>query len=153
MKNNVFTFNIYGREKVLRIGQKVECVYYHEYDDNVDSYKRSPLSKLIDKPFRPVKLGVIIGDAGVHPYWLAKKNKRERYLLVRFSEYRLPKPIPISCIEDVKQEAERNKEFIINSVPKMDEKGHDLDSLLWLMNLLKKEREFLELEIPQIKPR
>lgn len=102
-----------------------------------DAYKRTWLSMLIDKPFEPVKLGVIIGDAGVHPYWLAAHGRKEQYLFVKFKEYILPKPIPISCIQDALEAAERIKSFLEANIERVGEKGYSkeaFDSLSKNMN-------------------
>jgi hypothetical protein len=102
-----FISNKYGVETTLRVGQKVECSYYQEYGRwfMKSAYKRK-WWQLFDLPFKPVKIGVIVGDAGTHPYWLAEKDGKEQYLLVKFKEYFFAKPIPISCIIDAKQSAE-----------------------------------------------
>lgn len=122
-----FKFNKYGTEIELSIGQKVQCTYYHEYANSDDAYKRTFISKLIDKPFKPVKLGIIIGDAGIHPYWLSN-NKKEQYLLVKFKEYLLPKPIPISCIQDALEAAEREKIMLERDKHLIGTKGYSKEA-------------------------
>lgn len=130
MKSKTFVIEKYGNKKEFVIGQKVECIYYHEYDRayTKDAYKRTWLSMLIDKPFKPVKLGVIVGDAGVHPYWLAGNDRKEQYLFVKFREYFFAKPIPISCIQDALQAAESTKRFLEASMDRVGEKGYELDA-------------------------
>ena len=115
-----------GQRKEFFVGQKVQCIYYQEYDRNYMqyAYKRTFLEKLIDKPFEPVKLGIIVGDAGVHPYWLAGNGRKEQYLLVKFEEYFFAKPIPISCIEDALQAAESTQRFLKESEHRIGEKGY-----------------------------
>jgi len=49
----------------------------------------------------------------VHRYWLSKEGKEE-YIYVKFRQYFLPKPIPISCIEDSKIAAKKLNEYLIN---------------------------------------
>lgn len=124
----------YTENRTVNIGQKVECVYYHEYERwyMKDAYKRTWLSRLIDKPFKPVKLGVIVGDAGIHPYWLGT-DRKEQYLFVKFKEYIFPKPIPISCIRDALQSAERTLAMLERDKDKIGQKGYGqnaFDSLL-----------------------
>src|SRR5690242_18520689 len=125
-----FKFNKYGKEIEFSVGQKVECIYYHEYERwyTKDAYKRSWLSKLIDRPFKPIKLGVIVGDAGIHPYWLAGNDGKEQYLLVRFKEYFLPKPIPISCIKDALEVAEQIKAMLERDKDKIGQKGYSIEA-------------------------
>lgn len=72
--NKNFVFTKFGKTKTFSIGQKVKAIYYNEYENKKDAYKRSFLSLLIDKPFKPVKFGLIIGDAGEHPYWLSVRD-------------------------------------------------------------------------------
>ena len=77
MKQKTFINN----KDTFFVGQKVECTYYHEYENNVDSYKRTFLEKFIDEPLSPVKLGIIVGDGGVHPFWLATNKKKNNTCL------------------------------------------------------------------------
>ena len=130
MEIKSFVSENYGQRKEFLVSQKVQCIYYHEYDRDYmqDAYKRSFISKLIDKPFKPVKLGTIVGDAGIHPYWLAGDDRKEQYLLVKFKEYIFPKPIPISCIQDALQAAEGTQRFLKQSEHRIGEKGYDRKS-------------------------
>lgn len=138
MSNEIFRQK-YGNKKEFVVGQKVQCTYYHEYERSYmqKAYKRTWLSMLIDKPFKPVKLGVIVGDAGVHPYWLAGSEPTQQYLLVKFKEYIFPKPIPISCIQDALEAAESTKRFLEKDKFRIGEKGYSqeaFDSLSKHMN-------------------
>lgn len=142
MESKTFVIEKYGNKKEFVTGQKVECVYYHEYDNEKDAYQRSFLSKMIDKPFKPVKLGVILGDAGIHPYWLGS-DRKEQYLFVKFKEYKLPKPIPISCIQDALESAERNKRMIEENKNKVGEKGYSYEAMYYLQNQMEKAFEFV----------
>lgn len=140
----MYSINKYGATKILMVGQKVECIYYHEYGSYMkDAYKRSWLSKLIDEPFKPVKFGVIVGDAGTHPYWLASGGATEQYLLVKFKEYILPKPIPISCIKDAKLSAEFLEKFLKMHENRVGEKGFDKESREALTIQLNRAKQFL----------
>jgi hypothetical protein len=135
--------NVFGNKKVLTVGQKVECIYYNEYGMiwGDDAYKRTWLSLLLDKPFKPVKLGVIIGDAGVHPFWMGV-NGKEQYLLVRFKEYLFPKPIPISCINDAMQSVEKVYRMIERDKDKMGQKGYEEEYFDTCLDLASKAHEF-----------
>jgi hypothetical protein len=71
-EKTTFKFKNWGNEYVLSVGQKVECVYYHEsIQMHKDGKSRGLLSLLFDDDFTPVKLGIIVGSAGVMPYYLA----------------------------------------------------------------------------------
>ena len=118
MRQELFTLDKYGRKRHFWRGQSVRCVYYHEYpprEDPLDAYKRTWLSRLIDVPFCPVKTGIIIKSCGVHPFWLGD-DREEEYLLIRFSEYRLDKPIPISCIQSVSDDEFYERERLIREI-------------------------------------
>jgi hypothetical protein len=143
MKQQTFISNKYGTETILQVGQKVECVYYHEYGRLYmkDAYKRK-WWQLFDLPFKPIKLGVIVGDAGTHPYWLAGNDRKEQYLLVKFKEYFFAKPIPISCIIDAKQSAESMAIFLKESEHRIGEKGYDLASFKALTEQMNKAKSF-----------
>jgi hypothetical protein len=145
MKQKIFIFDKYGVERTLAVGQKVICDYYHEYSRRYEksAYKRTLLSKMIDKPFKPVKFGVIVGDAGVHPYWLGK-DRKEQYLFVKFKEYFLPKPIPISCIKDALSESRNTAAFIEMHKNKIGEKGFSYESMNFLDELAHKGLEFVK---------
>lgn len=141
----IFVIEKYGNRKEFTIGQKVECIYYHEYPDEKCAYKRSLLSKLIDRPFRPVKLGVIVGDAGVHPYWLASnREQREQYLFVKFKQYVFAKPIPISCITDALQAAKRMEKFLQHGMDNLGSKGFSYESYNRLKKQMNKALEYVE---------
>ena len=143
MKQQTFISNKYGTETILQVGQKVECSYYHEYGRwyMKDAYKRK-WWQLFDPPFKPVKLGVIVGDAGIHPYWLAGNDRKEQYLLVKFKEYFFAKPIPISCIRDAKRSAESMARFLKESEHRIGEKGYDLASFKALTEQMNKAKSF-----------
>jgi hypothetical protein len=129
MESKTFVIEKYGNKKEFVIGQKVECIYYHEYGRwyMKDAYKRK-WWQLFDLPFKPVKLGVIVGDAGVHPYWLAGNDRKEQYLFVKFKEYFFAKPIPISCIQDALQAAERTLAMLERDKDKIGQKGYGQDA-------------------------
>lgn len=110
------------------VGQKVECIYYHEYDNESNRYQRPIIQRLLDKPFKPVKFGVITGDAGTHPYWLADSTGQEQYLFVKFEEYLFDKAIPISCIQDAVEAAESTKKFLSENEHRIGEKGYSLEA-------------------------
>lgn len=131
----------YGNKRELHTGQKVECVYYHEYVGKKDCYQRPWWQKLTDLPFKPVKLGIIEGDAGIHPYWLGS-NDTEQYLFVRFREYRFPKAIPISCIRDAKESANMIKNMLERDKDKVGQKGYDFDSFMALSEQAQKADNF-----------
>lgn len=143
MKQKTFICNKYGTETILQVGQKVKCFYYHEYGRpyEVDSYKRK-WWQLFDKPFKPVKLGVIVGDAGTHQYWLGDNDRKEQYLLVKFKEYFFAKPIPISCIIDANQFAERMAILLEENEHRIGEKGYDLESFNALTGQMNKAKSF-----------
>ena len=105
-----FVKNNGGPDDVLIEGQKVECFYYTEHGDK--GYKRHWFEKLIDPPFQPVKLGVIVGKAGIFPYWLAAGGKTETYLFVKFDQYFFKKAIPISCIRDAATSASNTIQYL-----------------------------------------
>lgn len=143
MESKTFVIEKYGNKKEFVIGQKVECIYYHEYPGERDAYKRTWLSMLIDKPFKPVKLGVIVGDAGIHPYWLAGNDRKEQYLFVKFKEYVFAKPIPISCIQDAKQSAERTLAMLERDKDKIGQKGYSQDAFDSLSKQANKALQFV----------
>lgn len=124
-----YTKNKYGITELLSDGQKVMCGYYHEYDREYmkDAYKRTLLERIIDKPFKPVKFGVIVGDAGIHPFWLGI-DRKEQYLLVKFEGDFFAKPIPISCIEDAAAYAKQRRSFTAANKDRIGEKGYDKES-------------------------
>lgn len=138
-----FYHSTFGNQHVFEVGQKVECIYYHEYPRSYmkDAYKRKWFEIIIDRPFKPVKLGVVINDAGIHPYWLSPFGN-EQYLLVKFKEYFLPKPIPISCITDAKEAVERMEFFLKKSIGRLGEKGYDFESFDKLTNQMNKAKAF-----------
>lgn len=128
---------------ILEVGQKVECWYYHEYDGEPKCYKRPIKEKIIDKPFTPVKLGIIVGDAGIHPYWLGRDYK-QRYLFVKFDEYKYPKAIPISCISDAKKMAEGLERLLAENATKIGQKVCDMGSYVSLTNQMLLAKEFIQ---------
>lgn len=138
-----FISNKYDTETILKVGQKVECSYYHEYGRwyMKDAYKRK-WWQLLDRPFKPVKLGIIVGDAGIHRYWLAGTNREEQYLLVKFKEYFFAKPIPISCIMDAKESAKSMSRFLRESACMIGEKGYETESFKELEKLMNKAKLF-----------
>lgn len=137
-----FTSNKYGRESIFHTGQKVQCVYYHEYDsEHTPHYRRPWYQRIFDTAFHPVKLGVIVGDAGRHPYWLGNDGT-EQYLFVKFKEYRFNKAIPISCISDAEQSAKEMKEFLAKNIDKIGQKGYSAESFASLQNQANKAENF-----------
>lgn len=140
-----YKFNKYGNGIEFTVGQKVECSYYHEYDSERDGYERTLLEKLIDKPFKPVKHGIIVGDAGIHPYWLAGADRKEQYLLVKFKEYRLAKPIPISCIKDAHQSYLDTMAFLERDKDKIGQKGYSQEAFDSLYSKALQAKEFTSL--------
>jgi len=142
MGHSTFKHSKYGYETIIKVGQKVECVYYGEYERAV-SYQRTWLARLIDKPFRPVKLGVVVGDAGWHPYWLAGNAKVEQYLFVRFNEYIFPKAIPITCIKDAAESAQKLEYFINYFKNRIGEHGWSKESYDLLKNRVEKAKKFI----------
>ena len=145
MENKIFVIEKYGNKTEFSAGQKVECTHYHEYGRSYmkDAYKRTWLSVLIDKPFKPVKLGVIVGDAGVHSYWLAGNDRKEQYLFVKFKEYFFAKPIPMSCIQDAKQASERTLSMLERNKDKIGQKGYGQDTFDNLSKQANKALEFV----------
>ncbi len=143
MKQQTFICNKHGREDTLHVGQKVECTYYHEYKIGhiKDAYKRK-WWQLFDLPFKPVKIGVIVGDYGIHPYYLAGSDGNEQYLLVKFQEYLFAKPIPISCIRDAKQSAESMARFLNENEHLIGEKGYSFNSHETLKNQMNRAKSF-----------
>lgn len=116
-------------KKELTVGQKVQCIYYHEYPSGkYKAYRRTWISKLIDKPFAPVKLGIIVGDAGIHPFWLAASGGKEQYLFVKFKEYIFAKPIPVSCIQDALEAANHTFELLERNKHRIGLKGYSQDA-------------------------
>lgn len=144
MKKTKFIANNYGKDVVLYLNQKVECSYYHEYNGEVESYQRSFLERIIDKPFTPVKLGVIVGEAGIHPYWLAGDGRKEMYLLVKFKEYLFAKPIPISCIYDAEFQSKRMESILKKNEYRVGEKGYSKQSFDMLKIQNDKLKTFLQ---------
>ena len=141
IKETKFIYTKYGITSELFVGQKVECSYYGEWSHVADKYKRPLYQQIIDRPFKPVKLGVIIGDAGIHPYWLGD-SRGERYLFVRFNEYLFDKAIPISCIEDAKKSAEKMLYILNQDAHRIGEKGYGITSYNSLLSQAKKAQEF-----------
>ena len=143
MKKETFTGTYYGQETTLHLGQKVECTYYHEYSRLYmkDAYKRK-WWQLFDLPFKPVKLGVIVGDAGVHPFWLGDNDRKEQYLLVKFKEYFFAKPIPMSCMEDTQEAADKMERILKADQHRIGEKGYSMGSYLALKNQAEKGKSF-----------
>lgn len=142
MKNKTFTHEKYGKKNTFHVGQKVECTYYHEYIYEKKSYKRK-WWQLFDKPFKPVKLGLIVGDAGNHPYWLScAYDGKEQYLFVKFKEYLFAKAIPISCIRDSKESAESLERFLKENLHRLGEKGYDFESFEALTRQARNAKHF-----------
>lgn len=131
-----FFSNHYGIPKTFEVGQKVKCTYYHEriqYPNRL---------WLFSKPFEPVKFGVIVGDAGIKPYYLAHPTKVEQFLRVKFKEYSGNKDIPISCIEDAAESAKRLRNMICQDMDKLGQPGYDIASYLELLNCAEKAEVF-----------
>jgi hypothetical protein len=108
-----------------------------------DAYKRTLVEKLFDKAFKPVKYGVIVGDSGIHPYWLGR-DRKEQYLLVKFSEYNFAKPIPISCIRDAEQSAKEAEFFLNQGKHKLGEPGYGYEAFNKLTDDLNKNKAFIK---------
>jgi len=145
LKNTDMNYKIteYGQEKILSKGEKVKCVYYHEYPHRSNDFNDSFIQRLIDSPFKPVKFGVILGSAGIKPYWLSSnKEGTEEYLYVEFSEYFFKKAIPISCIENAKIEAKRMNDFVEKNRHKIGTKGYSEESFLSLKSQIKESNIF-----------
>lgn len=121
-----FTYNNYGTDVTLKVGQKVQCVYYNEHEDG-QGYMRPKKEIMNDLPFKPVKCGTIIGNAGIHPYWLAPE-KKQQYLFVEFKEYKFKKAIPISCIKDAKEEAKRTMNMLERNKDRIGQPGFSQQS-------------------------
>jgi len=134
MKKFIYTDYV-GRQTDFYVGQRVQCYYYHERINEKFAYKRTWFSKIIDKPFEPVKFGVIIGYAGIHPFYLAPNNV-EQFLLVKFSEYKLAKPIPISCITDALLAENSLRRLLENNQNKVGSKGFGYDTFSKLQQQL-----------------
>lgn len=134
-KETEFHYDRWGTDIVLRIGQKVKCVYYHEQI-------QYPFHFI--NPFTPVKFGVIKGSAGIRPYYLAGGNGKEQYLYVKFDEYIRKKAIPISCIYDAIEAAKKDELFLNAHKHQIGEKGYSIDSYLSLTDILKKNKEFIK---------
>jgi len=122
--------------KEFKSGQQVKCIYYHEYFNEPKAKNRSWLSLMFDKPFKPVKYGVVTGSAGVHPYWLAGGDGTEEYLWVKFKEYRFKKAIPISCCYDAKQAAIDDVNFLKQNYHNIGQKGYSKKAFIGLTSIL-----------------
>lgn len=142
MKEQTFISNRYGKTSFFSIGQKVEVTYYHEYNYIPNEYHDSFFKSLFDKPFTPVKLGMIVGDAGIRSYWLAKDGK-EQFLWVRFKECRFDKAIPISCIEDALVAAQRMEIFLRNGEKYLGERGYSYESFGQLTKQMNDAKAFV----------
>lgn len=145
MKKETFIYNETGKEEVFTVGQKVNIIYYAEHGME-DQYKRKWYEELIDRPFGKgsSKNGIIVGDAGIHPYWLAGNKKVERYLLVQFEEYFFAKPIPISCIHDINWAIENLNGHLESGKGKIGQKGFEFvyyDKFLRELEVMKKFRD------------
>lgn len=137
-----YKHNQFGIERTLEIGQKVECIYYHEdiqWKENKETWRS--LVPFMDAPFTPVKLGIIVGDAGNRPYYLSFGNGQQ-FLYVKFKEYRFAKAIPISCIKDAKQSALEMQQFISDNSHKVGQKGYSVDSVITLSTMAHNAMEF-----------
>jgi len=134
-----FICNIKNRKKrILHKGQKVRCTYYHE---------STQYPMRIIGGFTPVKLGVIVGDAGIRPYYLAvgdgSFNGTEQYLYVKFKEYFFKKAIPISCIKDAKEAVKNLESFLKENEHKIGEKGYSMESYDILYKQMNEAKEFI----------
>lgn len=123
---------------VLQVNQKVECIYYHE------SIQYPNKIWLLDKPFEPVKFGIVIGDAGRRPYYLSNEvDNKELYLYIKFREYRFKKAIPISCIRDIKQSIASTERLIDANKDRIGEKGYSMEAFIALEQNIEKGKKFL----------
>lgn len=145
MGQTEFTFDRFGKEITLKVGQKVQAISYHEDEPDCTwtGYKRTSEEIKTDPPFTPVKLGVVVGDAGVHPYRMGRYGKSQ-YLLVKFADYKLPKPIPISCLEDAAEAAEKTFFKLKRDIHLLGQKGYDTESFQYLVNMANKAKAFAE---------
>jgi hypothetical protein len=128
--------------KDFKKGQKVRCIYYHE-----EIQKPNKLW-IIDKPFTPVKNGIVVGDAGMREYYLQYDgNKKEygglqQFVYIKFNEYLFEKAIPISCVTDCKEAAEKLESFLENTKHRIGEKGFSEESYNSLLESAKVAKEF-----------
>lgn len=146
-----FKDNSYGKEVILHIGQKVECTYYNEAiqwkETGIWNKDRTWWERFFDikpVPFTPVKLGVIVGDAGIRPYYLAfgKDNGYQQYLYVQFREYNKSKAIPISCIKDAKESARITREWLMRDKHRLGEPGYGMESFMALSQMAANAENF-----------
>lgn len=128
-----FKFNKYGTDFIFKTGEEVTATYYHEHDGGtLDCYKR-PFCQWIESEFTPVKHGIIIGNAGTHPFWLGR-NREEQYLFVKFKEYRFNKAIPISCLQNRQQRKKEILAFLEREKHRIGNPGYSFDSYNQLKN-------------------
>ncbi len=125
-------------EKTFLKGQKVSCFYYCE---EITHPRRL---FWFDKPFEPVKFGIICADAGqrrMHRPWYEQKDT-EPYLWVKFKEYRFRKAIPVSCIEDITEYASRLESFMNSSQTPVGGHGNPIETHLWFLRNIAQARSF-----------
>ena len=139
MKEETFIRTQYGDTETFYTGQKVRCIYYHESIQH---------PYMIIGGFTPVKLGIIVGDAGTRPYYLAGSTKSteavgtEQYLYVKFKEYFFKKAIPISCMNDAQKEARALENMLKESEHRIGERGYDLESFNALTEQMNRAKLF-----------
>ena len=138
MEKSVIEFEKYGIKNIFFIGQKVQCVYYHE------SIQYPNKLWIFEKPFTPVKLGVIVGCAGIKPYYLSLKDGKELYLYVKFKEYYSKKAIPASCVIDASKEAESIKTLLEKNKHKIGQPGYSEESYNKLLLQQRKAESYLK---------
>ena len=112
-----FSYNKYGREEQLSVGEKVQATYYHE---------RIQKPRAIF-PFTPVKCGVVKGSAGIREFYLGA-NGMELFLWVKFKEYPFAKAIPISCLTNTEVAAKRIKDLLNRHMDKIGQKGFSFEA-------------------------
>ena len=142
MKEETFYTSKFSTKRELRTGQKVECVYYHELTQLYANKSKNLLDYV--NPFTPVKLGVIVGDAGRRPYYLAGFDGKEQYLYVKFKEYLFKKAIPISCIYDAKESTEKMERMLKEDAHRLGEKGYEKESFDWFKKRINENKEFIK---------
>ncbi len=133
-----------ARGNYITEGSKVKCIYYHEHLHEAKKYNRPRIQKILDRPFSPVKYGVVVKSAGVHPYWLATGvGGMEEYLFVRFKEYMFLKAIPLSCCFEAAECLKHDKEFLLSNIHRVGEPGFGIDSFRELGNIMRNGEAFI----------
>ncbi len=137
----VFTITKYGKTNTLTVGQKVFCSYY--------SCRTQNPYKITFEPFQGPKYGIIIGAAGKKRFWLCfDENKKayngfEKYLYVKFKEYKFTKAIPISCIDDAEEHIKFLEKVLERGKDKIGQKGYSIESYMALGGTLQSGEDFI----------